>query len=1289
MSIGRRDEDQFDHVSVARELAHITRNSQQSLAIGLLGRYGTGKSSVVRLLRDELSNNPRWKVLQVSAERHTGVARARGLLYGLLDEARDQDLFKFDDDYKILRACLQGSQQQAAHRGRSNVGNEDASWKRFAKALRAGALWLLGLSGLVWLIGAAVTWLAHRAGAWGSAKTLSWFTAAEATAPATFLLTAAVAAAVITAVKEAAQHVLRSYDITVNTPRADTTDELEQTFLKLIRVLDKRVVIAIDDIDRLAADDVLEALTTVRSLLLVGSQHAHPPVFLLSCDEDIVREAITGVSPGLAHGPSTEDSPSATEASPAARLQAAGEYLNKLFTVRIALPTHHDLDMREYAQELLRRDNDHDVVKELGGWGTTEAVLDVLIHDQVGDPRHVIRLLNGFLTDYRLALRREATSGPTHARIAHGEVTSYPIELARLTVLRYDFRELFDAVRQEPELLHLLDDATLSIAAAAWSDPLIARFILPTNASQLDYAGNPGLAYVRATAYQVRPCRAPHLGPLLAMGSSPDSRSLGTQMARAIRSELISRDIDAFTERLRDTSTLDRVLQAAQLTVTGARSGQARDNAIRTATRSLGQHPTTSAGIQKLADHLASRRRTMSQALEPTDLAVLLRLTSLPYHPELIDELAEMPDDAESRWAWVDALLGLAYSEHAPSFSPSLRDYFIQLGIRGSAEEIDRWSAAWQADTQQARRTLPASAYAALLSMTARCQHETAAENVRTIIDAAQEQHQWNREIAEGLLECLMGASPLIRRTAVHLLHHAPIPTNGWGPARDTENTAATLTAELTMAVAKALTEEDDDQAAMSAATLLRAWLPIVHDHLTPTGEGTAAHVIARVIADNADTSLDLAQGAEGFFEDFSAPAAAAYSRLLAEKVGGEVSSNDIDAALRGALIRYLRSAPENPDTETAEALQISFTALADALGTDSAAGRAARQGLAPLMSTAYGRDRAPELTTVLINALPVPAAGPYEECLAGLHVLFANPAARDQHLPAALQRMAQWFNYNNAQGAATDFAARYADQTAVDDQWLAWIAQYWDAVSDTHKAFAFRAAARTDLHTPGGKQFVAVLLEHLNHTTSEATWAKATILWDRLTDEQCAQLLAMERGHCPDLAQRAEEADANLLLRAVLMAGDDPQDLFKLLQGAPAFSETLTQFMDDLLNRTEWNADLARDTVGACPEPAGLWAIALEHAYQDQESLARAADIIRYLAEAQPNTVPDELTDKLSPLVLEGGAPTAQTIGAVLKLLPTQANAISRRLGGKNNISDAQRNRTKAFRRAAGLIRS
>ncbi|MEV7339453.1 hypothetical protein [Streptomyces sp. NPDC093544] len=91
-AIASPDQDRFDYRSVSRELFGIVRGSNQLLAVGLPGPFGSGKSSVVGLLADELRGDKNWAILHLSAERHSGSARARGLLYGLLDGAWRQDL---------------------------------------------------------------------------------------------------------------------------------------------------------------------------------------------------------------------------------------------------------------------------------------------------------------------------------------------------------------------------------------------------------------------------------------------------------------------------------------------------------------------------------------------------------------------------------------------------------------------------------------------------------------------------------------------------------------------------------------------------------------------------------------------------------------------------------------------------------------------------------------------------------------------------------------------------------------------------------------------------------------------------------------------------------------------------------------------------------------------------------------------------------------------------------------------------------------------------------------------
>ncbi|MFD6127605.1 P-loop NTPase fold protein, partial [Streptomyces hydrogenans] len=396
----------------------------------------------------------------------------------------------------------------------------------------------------------------------------------------------------------------------MSTPRPDTTDELEQAFTRLLQHIGRRLVIAVDDIDRLAASDVLDALATIRSFLLTGTQHRRPPVFLLSCDEDIVREAIVGVRPGgLAHRPvrptpvaapdSTQDeadtpvAPSRPNAEPAAATrkateEAAQEYLNKLFTIRVNLPAHHDADLRDYAEQLLLgKSLAHPLVEEVGGLAPTRALIQTLIHRQVRDPRHVIRLLNSFCTDFQLAKRREEHVNGRLARIAPGEVTGHPLELARLTVLRHDYRELYDAISSENRLLHLLDDALLG-SQEALTDPLLDRYRALGSSRRLDLEHFSGLAFLSATASRARTQRPFHIGPLINLGSSKASRLLGSQMAADIDNELVQRNGASLGERLIAGDQRARLLEAATASLGSARRGQDLDNAVAAALEALG-----------------------------------------------------------------------------------------------------------------------------------------------------------------------------------------------------------------------------------------------------------------------------------------------------------------------------------------------------------------------------------------------------------------------------------------------------------------------------------------------------------------------------------------------------------------------------------------------------------------------------------------------------------------------------------------------------------------------------
>ncbi|WP_407986265.1 hypothetical protein [Kitasatospora sp. CMC57] len=295
----------------------------------------------------------------------------------------------------------------------------------------------------------------------------------------------------------------------------------------------------------------------------------------------------------------------------------------------------------------------------------------------------------------------------------------------------------------------------------------------------------------------------------------------------------------------------------------------------------------------------------------------------------------------------------------------------------------------------------------------------------------------------------------------------------------------------------------------------------------------------------------------------------------------------------------------------------------------------------------------------------------------------------RDECLPAALAKVQQWMNYNHA-AAAAGFAARYADHPAVSDQWLVWIAQNWGGLAPEHRDRAVRASGRNELHASyGAAQLTPFLLDHVVGSDDLAVWASAPRLWAALNDDQRARLLAAEGGHCPELSQCAAEAPAEVLWAALQQAGANLTQTLDLLHDAPGTPAAIESFVKELIGATSWQGDTAQKAVSASNDATPLWPMAIEAASHGREALGRAADMIRTLATAHPQTVPSTFAADFAPLVHRcADDSSAQALGRAVEPLPAQARAIAKTLTGANNTVGEQRRRNAAFKKAAGVNR-
>ncbi|MEV6836344.1 P-loop NTPase fold protein [Streptomyces sp. NPDC051133] len=1308
------EQDRFDHLSVSRELLDIVRGSTQPLAVGLLGPFGSGKSSVVRLLADELRDDKKWAILHLSAERHTGSARARGLLYGLLDEAVRQKLITVEQ-WESERACLDGGRQRTAPRptGKSAKPGR-ARWFTYPLAGGAALAWLLASLVTIWLLGAIVVVASHLCGLGAAVSAWAWFAAPGAAPLTTALSGTAVVAYVLGTAKDGALSALKKHEITLTTPRPDSTDDLEQVFSGLIDAIDRRLVIAIDDIDRLAASEVLEAITTIRSLLLTGTYHKQPPVFLLSCDEDIVREAIVGVRPGLAHRPVSQSGGQRLPARAAERKateEAAQEYLNKLFTVRLVLPAHHDADLRQYLEQLLSHPEPHELVARLGGISALRDVLETLIHPDVRDPRHAIRLLNAFLTDFGLAIRREQGDG-TPAWIAPGEVTGHPITLARLTVLRHDYRALYDEIRAEHDLLALLDDALLD-APSALRDPLVAPYTVTSEEvssddgseddaevlPRLDTATHPGLHYLRATAFRARLGRPAHLTPLLTLGSTPASRALGSDQAAAVKRELFQRDADAFRERLKATDMRARVLLAATHALESARPGQDLDNTMAATVQALANTPglanhlsagddPVSRALLNLTDRIASRR-VEARAVGAHHLIGILDLMPPAHLPSLYGSLSTAPAPVpggtsaaeQPAFAWAQALIRLPADKHGRQLRPALEKHFRTLTRTGGPGELKAWLVE-HAEASAAQRDLwPPDAYHALLAMAARAGDTTAMAQVRQAVDEAADHHHWQRPVIRGVLAWLSADDEALRSQAVDLLCQRTIPDDEWGRATASEAASdATLATELLGQAAAFLIDDDDAASAEKTVVLLHDWLRILGDRTVPDGRQVSA-VVAEALAQTAHTCQQLAVAAAGILPDLQQQDAAACVVAIAGHVG-EVPLTDpsVADALAEALLTFMRITTNDPAAQdAARSCQVTLTAH---LTSDDAQGSFARRHLAAVMTTDAGQEAGPSLIDEFNTVLAQHHVPLSSDLFSSLHVLLSDPPTRAARLGQVLQHLYNRMSTQPPQNAG--FAAHYVAGQTVNTQWLVWIAQHWASIPHHERSLAMAAAHRPDLSQSNG--LPDLLAQHLLETDEAEPWKDAAALWNAITPERQAALLVAANGRCPDLADQAAQASTDILITALNTASaKELPELLTLISNSPQASRTIADYLDDTIGARDWNETDSVLIATACPDTAPLWKVLLTALSRGRETIERVGPLISALLTHRPDSAPHNLVDEIAPVLREAAVANATTLGYAVRPVPDVAKALRRTLHGHSKTL-AEKERTSAFKRAAGI---
>lgn len=423
------EKDQFGHEHYADILYDLITNDNLKMPynIGLLGKWGVGKSSIKEICKKQLDKNKKKEVYTIdfNAWKYGGESIKRALLreiyksLGGLDE-HIKDKFSRQITKQVIELC---NNQEL----RKNIINVLFNWVQ-----------IIGFNLLlcyVWNI------ILPNVEYWGKVFSTIPFVGLSAFITKELL--------------NKNNMLIPVFQNITKVDLPDTSAEVYEEFLKkqLPKYKKKnpsikKVVVFVDDIDRLpTAQEMIDCINAIRAFMDFNIEENNIGfVFVVSCCEYKISDALMSIK--IIDDKNLEPCVQQTEAK---------RFLDKIFHFRIDIPPFPYRDMIDYSKQLLETQisDFEDFEVQLINIGTDlEDLLCRLIYPNVQNPRQAIQILNTFFQSWNIATRRESEEMAGKAGgLAKGIVTNHPLTLAVLSVLKVDFPYFYKELLLEPKLL--------------------------------------------------------------------------------------------------------------------------------------------------------------------------------------------------------------------------------------------------------------------------------------------------------------------------------------------------------------------------------------------------------------------------------------------------------------------------------------------------------------------------------------------------------------------------------------------------------------------------------------------------------------------------------------------------------------------------------------------------------------------------------------------------------------------------------------------------------------------
>jgi hypothetical protein len=400
-------DDEFGHCDYVEALVETARNAPSPFTLGLFGRWGSGKSSILGAAGRRIATLDRTAFFGFDVWKYEGDSLRRQFVTDLANQLRD------------AKALKRGF-------------NVERHLERFdADVTSTRARWFLDLRALL-------TALVFGVVAGGATYGLSSFLVdVGVTSDDAMRATTAAAAGLLAATLTMASKAIGAERVQVARPRLEDADRFAASFAKLLtKGLDAdRLVVGIDNLDRCSPTRASELLAVIKTFLEPASQ-GKSLVFIVATDDQALRRHL--IAQELKSSPQKQHDGEKGAPVPSDVAHAVDEFLRKYFNgvLRVADPLPND--MSNFVHRLLEPFAKANKIDS----ATESALAEVVVGSLGGNPRRLKQFLNGL--QIRIMLLQE------RRRQRRLSVDPDALAVAEVLVLEERWPERLQDLRREP-----------------------------------------------------------------------------------------------------------------------------------------------------------------------------------------------------------------------------------------------------------------------------------------------------------------------------------------------------------------------------------------------------------------------------------------------------------------------------------------------------------------------------------------------------------------------------------------------------------------------------------------------------------------------------------------------------------------------------------------------------------------------------------------------------------------------------------------------------------------------